>query len=154
MRKCRYWDRAAIIALATLGGGLFVTVGCYVVVPDSAPIQECLRRQPELLLAVAAAVGASLVIFVALAVWREVMLARRASTSKSSSITKERTRASGDDTIFRVGAVGGEPPRFLSSDISAEIAEMFSYRDAEPEPPRLDAPRTIAARAKIGRAHV
>jgi hypothetical protein len=57
-------------------------------------------------------------------------------------------QATDEDSIFRVGELGGQAPLFLSGAAATEIAEMLSYRLAGNDPTLVDFPGTIAAHAR------
>src|SRR5262249_28092174 len=89
-----------------------------------------------------------------LGAWRSFMKGRPTAES-NRSLGQSRgpvtlKKVPDDGSVFRVGMIGAKPPSFLSPAVAQEVAEMFTYRLAEPDPTRLDIRRTIAERARGG----
>ncbi|MGJ0509024.1 MAG: hypothetical protein ACR652_18255 [Methylocystis sp.] len=90
---------------------------------------------------------ASAATFLAVLIWRGAAMAREAKR-QSQLATAPRPLLTPDESVFRVGWVGGPPPRFLSPTLAAEIADMFAYRPGEVDPDELDVAGTIVAQVR------
>ncbi|MER9482968.1 hypothetical protein NKI74_26920 [Mesorhizobium sp. M0494] len=56
--------------------------------------------------------------------------------------------AKGDNSVFRVGSLGGPPPRFLTPQLASEIVELLNYRLTESDRPELDLRATVDRRVR------
>lgn len=54
----------------------------------------------------------------------------------------------GDASVFRVGSLGGLPPRFLDPRLATEIVELLSYRETDRDRRILDLRSTIDSRVR------
>jgi hypothetical protein len=111
-----------------------------------------LRRPSYELTAVsmtAAVVIATALLLLGLIAWRGWTLGRAIGRRPKNFASRlASVDGSGDETVFRVGALGGDQPRFLELDMATQVAELFSYRRGEPEISTLDVQATVAAHAR------
>lgn len=88
-----------------------------------------------------------------LLVWRARALARLDRPSgvwNAKTLEQPPPAPIADDSAFRVGTLGGEPPNFLVRAVGVEIAEMLGYRLGDPDLHRLDTRRTLEAQLRGG----
>jgi hypothetical protein len=75
-------------------------------------------------------------VFLSLGAWRAFMKRRGSGVSNSAQqqlpASRARKKPLVDNTIFRIGSVGGEPPSFLTSTIAQEIAATCSRACVRP----------------------
>jgi hypothetical protein len=90
---------------------------------------------------------ASAVTLLAVLIWRGAAVARDAKRALRPP-PAPRPLLTPDESVFRVGWVGGSPPRFLSAALAAEIADMFAYRPGHIDPDELDVAGTIAEQVR------
>jgi hypothetical protein len=97
----------------------------------------------------AAVVIASALLLLGLIAWRGWALGRAVDRRRTDFASRlASVDGSGDETVFRVGALGGDQQRFLQSDMATQVAELFSYRRGEPEISTLDVQATVAAHVR------
>ena len=110
------------------------------------PADEC---PPPPLLWVYAATCATFVVTFVLLSWGAYMSRRQvASEPRRLPVSEPSEQVTGDGSVFRVGAIGGRADPFIGPTLAVEIADIIGYRAGEPDPSRLDARRTIAARLR------
>jgi hypothetical protein len=145
----KYAVSAAVVGgLSILGAATFVTVRKWA--SATRDVWETYQHL-SLLQVLASAAIASAVTLIALLGWRAFMLRRSPAVEDAVRRDAMPTAAGpGDRTVFRVGALGGEPPPFLAAAIASDIAEMFGYREGEPDQAMIDIRETIAAHMRGG----
>jgi hypothetical protein len=141
IRDCWFW--LSILTAFLIGFALYLYLSTRA---TSAAINGSHDIDPASLLK--ALPVATVLVMLSLGAWQACMLRKRTGNSAplfSAILKSTPQQICGDDTFFRVSSLGGSPPRFLSPNVAQEIAEMFTYRAAEPDPGRLDIARTIGA---------
>ncbi|MGJ5040645.1 hypothetical protein [Bradyrhizobium sp. HKCCYLRH1062] len=96
-----------------------------------------------------AAASATFVVALALIAWSAYASRTHVARGpRRGPLSGSRGQVAGDGSVFRVGSIGGRADPFIGPALAIEIAEIIGYRAGEPDPSRLDARRTIAARLR------
>lgn len=147
-----YRKQALVVASVAIIVWIFVTRDHGPPAPPCAPPDTCEPgddRVAPLLVWVYAAACATFVVALALIAWSAYASRRRVARGpRRVPVAEPREQVAGDGSVFRVGSIGGRADPFIGPTLAVEIADIIGYRAGEPDPSRLDARRTIAARLR------
>jgi hypothetical protein len=72
----------------------------------------------------------------------------RGQDGKTALINDPEPPAKGDNSVFRVGSLGGPPPPFLAPQLASEIVELLNYRYTDRDRRDLDLRATVGSRVR------